>query len=437
MTPFVTGLPSSPGTASGEIVLTSDQAVAARGGPVILVIGHTTPADVPGILASAAVLTSGGGFSSHAAIIARGAGVPAVCGATDLRIDLTAGTVTANGRVLRAGDQISVDGGSGDVFAGVVEIGSDDELPAHPGGGLGIGVRANADTPRDVRAAIGNGADGIGLCRTEHQFLGDRLPLLRKALADAAAFDEVVRVQRADFRDLFRAAGSVPVTVRLLDAPTHEFLPEAAEANPMLGVRGVRQAVLHDRLYRAQARALFLAWTDVTDAPALDVMVPMVSLPEELVWAAALVRRAADDVAGETGVAVPYRIGSMIETPRAALLADRLAVTARFLSFGTNDLTQLTYGFSRDDVERQVLPDYRRLGLVHANPFERLDPGGVGALMEIAAGKARSVRPDITLSLCGEQGGDPESIALCARLGLDYVSCSPARIPMARLAAKR
>jgi len=464
---FVRGLPASPGAASGAVVLTSERAVelAAVGTAVVLVAAETTPGDLPGLLAADAVITSGGGLASHAAVVARGLGRPAVCGAAELRLDPAAGTVTVNGTTLHEGDVVSVDGRGGVVYSGGVPL-----RPAEPPPVLTtllgwadeirrLGVRTNADTARETRAALRNGAEGIGLCRTEHQFLGDRLPLIRRVIlaadevAEQAALEALTQAQRADFTELLTAVGDRPVTVRLLDAPLHEFLPapgqaeDAAqeelaealrEANPMLGVRGVRLALLHERLYPAQADALFSAWIEVAATgvrPRLEVMVPLVSLPEELAVAAGQIRRAAQQVAARTGITVPYRLGSMVETPRAALLAGALAEHAEFLSFGTNDLTQLTYGFSRDDVERRVLQPYVSRGLLPASPFATLDPDGVFALVEIAAQRARAVRPGIKLGLCGEHAGDPPSIELCDRAGLDYVSCSPQRVLVARLAA--
>jgi pyruvate,orthophosphate dikinase len=463
----VKGLPASPGAATGAVVLSSERALelAADGTHVVLVAAETTPADVPGMLASAAVLTGSGGIASHAAVVARGAGKPAVCGAEGLGVDRAAGTVRFGERVLREGDPVSLDGRTGAVYAGTLSIsvaGPPPELSTLLGWADGLrrlGVRVNADTAAEVDTALALGAEGVGLCRTEHQFLGERLPLIRRVLlaADPTARDEALlaleAAQHEDFTALLAAVGNRPVTVRLLDAPLHEFLPapgqalDAAEeqraaalreANPMLGLRGVRLALLHERLYPAQAEALFTAWADVAATgvrPELEVMIPLVSLPEELAAAAAYVRGAADAVAARTGVEVPYRLGTMIETPRAALLAGELAEHAEFFSFGTNDLTQLTYGFSRDDVERQVLASYQERGFLTASPFARLDPHGVGALVALAAERARSVRPGIKLGLCGEHGGDPESIAFCDGLGLDYVSCSAHRVPVARMAA--
>jgi pyruvate,orthophosphate dikinase len=464
---LVRGLPASPGAAAGVVALSSERALefAAEGTPAVLVMHETTPADVPGMLAAAAVLTGSGGIASHAAVVARGAGTPAVCGAEGLRADRAAGTVRIGGRVLREGEPVSLDGRTGAVYAGTLRITVAGPPPAlstllgWADSTRRLGVRVNADNAAEVSTAVALGAEGVGLCRTEHQFLGERLPLIRSVIlaADPAARDEALvaleHAQHEDFEALLTAVGDRPVTVRLLDAPLHEFLPapgaagdEAAEqraaslreANPMLGLRGVRLALLHERLYPAQAEALFSAWADVAATgvrPRLEVMIPLVSLPEELEAAAGFVRDAARTVAARTGVEVPYRLGTMIETPRAALMAAELAEHAEFFSFGTNDLTQLTYGFSRDDVERQVLASYQERGFLTASPFARLDPHGVGALIALAVERGRSVRPDIKLGVCGEHGGDPESIAFCDDLGLDYVSCSAHRVPVARMAA--
>ncbi|WP_406171459.1 PEP-utilizing enzyme [Streptomyces canus] len=461
------GLPASPGAATGTVALSSERALelATEGAHAVLVMHETTPADVPGMLAATAVLTGSGGIASHAAVVARGAGKPAVCGIEGLRLDKAAGTVRIGERVLREGDAVSLDGRTGAVYAGTLSVsvaGPPPELSTlleWADHSRRLGVRVNADTAAEVTTAVALGAEGVGLCRTEHQFLGDRLPLIRSVIlaADPAARDEALlaleHAQHEDFKALLTAVGDRPVTVRLLDAPLHEFLPapgeagDAAaeqraaslrEANPMLGLRGVRLALLHERLYPAQAEALFSAWVEVAATgvrPQLEVMIPLVSLPEELQAAAAFVRDAAETVAARTGVRVPYRLGTMIETPRAALLAAELAEHAEFFSFGTNDLTQLTYGFSRDDVERQVLASYQERGFLTASPFARLDPHGVGALIALAVERARSVRPDIKLGVCGEHGGDPDSIAFCDAVGLDYVSCSAHRVPVARMAA--
>lgn len=464
---LVRGLPASPGAAIGRVALTSERAVelADTGVPVILVASETTPADLPGMLAAQAIVTSRGGSASHAAVVARGIGRPAVCGAGDLNINQATGEVRAGQCTLREGDTISVDGWTGAVYEGAIPVRHSEPTPelrtvlGWADDVRRLGVRANADTGSQTEVALSLGAEGIGLCRTEHQFLGDRLPLIQHVLlasdsdTERAALIALAAAQREDFRALLRAVGDRPVTVRLLDAPLHEFLPHHAEhasqadaelarslreENPMMGVRGVRLAVLHEGLYPAQVQALFTAWLDVAAEgirPQLEVMVPLVSMLEELRFVAALIRREAAAIAERTGVTVPYRVGTMVETPRAALLAGRLAEEAEFLSFGTNDLSQLTFGLSRDDVERRMLAPYLEQGLLTASPFVTLDPDGVGELISLAVTRARAVRPDVKLGLCGEHGADPSSIALCDRLGLDYVSCSPQRIPIARLAA--
>ena len=450
---FARGLPAAAGAAVGRIALSSEQAVDwnEKSDPVILVAEETSPGDLPGMLAAKAIVTVRGGLAAHAAVVARGLGRPAVCGATALRIDRAAGTVTSAGQSLAEGDLISVDGSSGFIYAGAVHV-----VPPRPSGDLEallrradqvrrLGVRANADNGRDAALAIQYGAEGVGLCRTEHQFLGERLPLVRRYLLatepaeEAAALVELAAAQKEDFLDLLAVTGNRPVTVRLLDAPLHEFLGESAhEVNPMLGLRGVRLALLRTELYPAQARALFSAWVDVAATgvePQLEVMVPLVALAGELASAVESIHRAAAEVQASTGVTVPYIVGTMVETPRAALIAGQLAQIAQFMSFGTNDLTQLTYGFSRDDVEAQLLTTYQERQLLPVSPFASLDPDGVGELLKTAVAAARRVNPAIKLGICGEHGGDPASIELCERLGLDYVSCSPSRVPGARLAA--
>jgi pyruvate,orthophosphate dikinase len=461
------GLPASPGAACGAVALSSERAVelVEGGSAVVLVATETTPADLSGMLAADAIVTSRGGSASHAAVVARGIGRPAVCGAAELTIDPAARVVRGGGHVVREGDVVSVDGWSGAVYAGEVPVGKAEPMPElvrlleWADGLRRLGVRANADTAEQTRAAIALGAEGIGLCRTEHQFLGERLPLVQDLLlardeaGERRALAGLAAAQREDYRELLLAVGDRPVTVRLLDAPLHEFLPAGGawaadghaaaglhEVNPMMGVRGVRLAALHHGLYPAQAGALFEAWLDVAAEgvrPRLEVMIPLVSTVEELRFAAALVRAEARAVGERTGVEVPYRIGTMVETPRAALLAGRLAAEAEFLSFGTNDLTQLTFGLSRDDVERRLMTPYLDQGLLAANPFVALDPDGVGELVALGVARARAARPDVKLGLCGEHGGDPGSVELCHRLGLDYVSCSPQRVPIARLAAAR
>ena len=452
-TEFARGLPAAAGAAVGRIALSSEQAVdwSEKSDPVILVAEETSPGDLPGMLAAKAIVTVRGGLAAHAAVVARGLGRPAVCGATALRIDRGAGTVTSAGQALAEGDLISVDGSTGTIYAGAVHV-----VPPRPGSDLEallrradqvrrLGVRANADNGRDAALAIQYGAEGVGLCRTEHQFLGERLPLVRRYLLatdpaeEAAALVELAAAQKEDFLDLLAVTGHRPVTVRLLDAPLHEFLGESAhEVNPMLGLRGVRLALLRTELYPAQARALFSAWVDVAASgvePQLEVMVPLVALAGELASAVQSIHRAAAEVQASTGVTVPYTVGTMVETPRAALIAGQLAQIAQFMSFGTNDLTQLTYGFSRDDVEAQLLTAYVERQLLPVSPFASLDPDGVGELLKTAVAAARRVNPAIKLGICGEHGGDPASIELCERLGLDYVSCSPSRVPGARLAA--
>ena len=452
-TEFARGLPAAAGAAVGRIALDSERAVewSESGDPVILVAEETSPGDLPGMLAAKAIITVRGGLAAHAAVVARGLGRPAVCGASALRINRAARTVTSAGQSLAEGELISIDGSSGTIYAGAVHV-----VPPRPGDDLEallrhadrvrrLGVRANADNGRDAALAIQHGAEGVGLCRTEHQFLGDRLPVVRRYLLatdadeEAAALVDLAAAQKEDFLDLLTATGNRPVTVRLLDAPLHEFLgEEAKEVNPMLGLRGVRLALMRTELYPAQARALFSAWVDLAATgvrPQLEVMVPLVALAGELASAVASIHRAAAEVEASTGVAVPYIVGTMVETPRAALIADQLAGIAQFLSFGTNDLTQLTYGFSRDDVEAQLLTAYTAQHILPVSPFASLDPDGVGALIRTAITHARRVHPTIKLGICGEHGGDPASIELCERLGLDYVSCSPSRVPGARLAA--
>ncbi len=465
---FVTGLGASPGAASGRIVLSSTRALelSAEGVAVVLVASETSPADVPALLSAQAVLTTNGGLASHAAVVARGAGRPAICGAADMHIDLAAGTVTSGDLVMHEGDIVSLDGSTGRVYLGGVSVRPVDPPPeldkilGWADQARRMQVRTNADTGVEAATAVRLGAQGIGLCRTEHQFLGDRLPLIRRLILaedpaqERNALVALGQAQREDFRALLLAMGGRPVTVRLLDAPLHEFIAHDGEyetelqaqkalslreANSMLGLRGVRLAILHEGLYPAQVEALVRAWDDVRTSgvtpPALEIMVPLVSLPEELALVIDQIHAGIATISAELGITVPYTVGSMVETPRAALLADKLAEISDFLSFGTNDLTQLTYGFSRDDVEKHVLGAYIERGLLSASPFAELDPDGVGALVATAVRLARGVKPGIKLGVCGEHGGDPSSIAFLETLGLDYVSCSPHRVPVARLAS--
>jgi pyruvate, orthophosphate dikinase len=475
-TPLTRGLAASPGAAAGEVVLTADDAVARAeaGVDVLLVRPQTSPEDLHGLLAATGVLTSRGGLVSHAAVVARGIGKPAVCGAADLVVDPEAGTVTLGDTVVRAGDTLSIDGTTGDVVVGEVPVVAPipppqlDRLLGWADEVRTLKVLANADTGEDAAAAVERGAEGIGLCRTEHQFLGDRLPLVRHVIlaedeADRdAALEDLYAQQRSDFVELLRTLDGRPVTVRLLDPPLHEFLPrvedllvtEATEGldddqrrllegalawredDPMLGIRGVRLGLLRPEIYAVQVRALLDAGLELADAggdPRVRIMIPLVSAPAELAAALAAVREVAGEVLRDRPLA--YEVGAMIETPRAALLAASIAEQVDFLSFGTNDLTQMTFGFSRDDVEARLLPPYLQWGILPADPFDSLDLDGVGELVRTAVDRARSTNPTIDLSVCGEHGGDPASIGAFHRYGLDDVSCSPYRVPVARLAA--
>ena len=476
-----TGLGASPGVASGVAVFDTWRALDADddGQDVILVRPDTSPADDPALAVAVGVLTLRGGLTSHAAVVARGRGLPAVCGADSVRIGDTSFT-TGEGVVVREGDVISIDGSTGEVFLGSLAI-DDDEVPPELDLLLGwadevragrLAVRANADTPADAALARAFGAEGIGLCRTEHLFLGpDRLPLVQRIIladgpeAEAAALSELHRVQRADFVELLEAMDGLPVTVRLLDLPLHEFLPdrgqlEVADArdgldaegvellaatrrwhehNPMLGVRGVRLAVLKPDVYRMQVRALVEAAVDRLDAggtPRVQVMVPLVATAAELALARSWIDDEVGAVLGQRAGELTVRVGAMVETPRAALRAGELAAIADFLSFGTNDLTQMTFGFSRDDVGR-MLAAYLDQGLLAADPFATLDVEGVGELVAGGVDRARAGHPGLEIGVCGEHGGDPDSIAFFLAAGLDYVSCSPFRVPIARLSAAR
>ena len=472
---LVSGIAASPGAATGLIALSpaAAQAMAAREEPVILVRRETTPDDIRGIHAARAILTERGGASSHAAVIARGLGLPCVVGASDLVID--GDGVRVGDRRLAEGDPITIDGTRGEALVGHVAL-----LDAAPGGAMAtllswadeardIGVRANADTPRDARTARDLGADGIGLCRTEHMvFEDDRLTIMREMIfAETAddrrgALDRLLPLQRADFREMFRIMEGLPVTLRLFDPPLHEFLPasraglhELAEAlgrplsevtrrveslgetNPMLGMRGVRLGIVMPEIYDMQARAVFEAVAlEAADGRTVtpEVMIPLVSARREVEIVRGRVEAVASAVRAETGRAFDYRLGVMVETPRAALGADEIARHAAFLSFGTNDLTQMTYGLSRDDAGR-FMSAYVREGVWPEDPFLTLDTEGVGELLTIAAERGRAANPGITLSICGEHGGNAESIAFCRDAGFDHVSCSPYRVPLARLAA--
>jgi pyruvate, orthophosphate dikinase len=462
--PAAKGLNASPGAATGKIVLDADFAEeqGRAGEDVILVRWETNPDDIHGLLEARGVLTAHGGMTSHAAVVARGMGLPCVAGCDALSIDLDARKIRLAGRELAEGDVLTIDGGSGEVIIGQVnlvppQINEDFEtLLGWADESRRLRVRANADTPEDAAKAREFGAEGIGLCRTEHMFMAeDRLPVVR-AMIMASNEDErrealgrLLPLQQQDFEGIFEAMAGLPVTIRLLDPPLHEFLPplEQAEspemakriralreANPMLGTRGCRLGLLFPEIYEMQVRAIIRAARAVeertAEVPLVEIMHPLVGFAEELKRLRELtVRTAAKE--GE----VEYLCGTMIELPRACVRADEIADHADFFSFGTNDLTQTTLGFSRDDAEGKFLPHYLDEKILPANPFETLDQSGVGELMGIAVERARIVKPDIKLGICGEHGGDPRSVAFCHELGLDYVSCSPYRVPLARLAA--
>ncbi|HXY90925.1 MAG TPA: pyruvate, phosphate dikinase, partial [Acidimicrobiia bacterium] len=474
------GLNASPGAAVGKAYFTPDEAEArhAAGEQVILVRPETSPDDIHGMIASEGILTSRGGLASHAALVARGWGKPAVCGAHELDIDIAAGSFTVNGTTVHQGDVISINGTTGEVVIGAVALIQPDELSGVFEKVLQwadefrlLEVRANADTPDDAAVGRRFGAEGIGLCRTEHMFLGERLPIVQRFILAAdeaeedAALDDLAKLQRSDFEGIFEAMDGLPVTIRLLDPPLHEFLPDIdellvqdargqldaearrllaaaqqwREANPMLGTRGVRLGIIKPGLYRMQTKAILeaaLARKRAGGDPRVEIMIPLTVTEPELELVTSWVR----EVAAETFAAaddgdVEYLVGTMVETPRAALDAGEIAEVAEFFSFGTNDLTQMTFGFSRDDVEGRLMAEYLDLKLLRANPFETLDRDGVGQLVRVAVERGRETRPDLHLGICGEHGGDPPSVAFFAEVGLDYVSCSPYRVPIARLAA--
>ncbi len=458
------GLNASPGAASGAIVLDADTAEerGKAGEDVILVRWETTPDDYHGMRVSKGILTAHGGMTSHAAVVARGEGKPCVAGCEGLSIDYKAGTVKIGETELREGDVITIDGGTGDVIIGAVPL-VPPAIDENFGTVLGwaddvrrLRVRANADTPADAAKAREFGAEGIGLCRTEHMFMAeDRLPIVRDMILAReederrAALERLLPMQQSDFEGIFEAMAGLPVTIRLLDPPLHEFLPPLEEAtsdamrdrikqlhesNPMLGTRGCRLGLQFPEIYEMQVRAIVLAAKAVEertgDAPLVEIMHPLVAFREEL----ARLRELTERVAAETP-SVAYLCGTMIELPRACLRADEIAEEADFFSFGTNDLTQTALGFSRDDAEGKFLTYYLEHGILERNPFEVLDEEGVGDLMRIAVERGRSAKPGIKLGICGEHGGEPRSVTFCHRLGLDYVSCSPYRVPVARLAA--
>jgi pyruvate,orthophosphate dikinase len=474
---LATGLPASPGAATGKVVFDPDEAQqrGQAGEPVILVRIETSPEDFHGMVAAQGVLTARGGMTSHAAVVARGMGKPCVSGCSALQIDYAKGEVHVAEFTFRIGDFITIDGATGNVMLGKVPtveptVGGDlATLMAWADGERRLKVRANADTPHDATVAREFGAEGIGLCRTEHMFFeGNRIDAMRAMILASSreeretALAEIEPLQRADFAGIFRAMDGFPVTIRTLDPPLHEFLPHTPEeqqdlatklgipvqqvrdkvnalheANPMLGFRGCRLGIQYPEITRMQARAIITAALDVAaDGVSVEpeIMVPLVSTVEELKRQRALIAETIDEVFKKTGQQVPYTIGTMIELPRAALIADEIATEADFFSFGTNDLTQTTFGLSRDDAGR-FLPLYVDRGILPADPFQVLDQQGVGKLVAMGTELGRQAKPLLKVGICGEHGGEPSSVAFCDRIGLDYVSCSPFRVPIARLAA--
>lgn len=479
------GLPASPGAAFGKVVFTADEAETRgqAGEAVILVRPETTPDDIHGIVAAQGVLTSRGGMTSHAAIVARGMGKPAVTGCEAIRISLDDETFTADGQVIAKDAVITIDGGTGRVMVGSVPTVEPQlspeftELLSWADDARKLDVHANADTPEDAAKAREFGATGVGLCRTEHMFMGqDRLPvvqtmILAETLVERQrALGDLLPMQQSDFYGILKAMDGHPVTIRLLDPPLHEFLPGIAETekaisraqeatddaemnrlhailrrtrslfefNPMLGFRGVRLGIVYPEIYAMQARAIFQAQADLLKEgfhPHVEVMIPLVGVPEELARMKDMVAEINTAVAKEQNIALAYEIGTMIEVPRAALVAGGIAEYAQFFSFGTNDLTQTAFGYSRDDAESKFLPTYLAEKILTENPFMVLDRDGVGRLIEIGVREGRAVRPDLIVGICGEHGGDPSSIEFCHQVGLNYVSCSPFRVPVARLAA--
>ncbi|HEY4344456.1 MAG TPA: pyruvate, phosphate dikinase [Parvibaculum sp.] len=475
---IATGLPASPGAASGEVVFSSDEAAAAKGEGrnVILVRIETSPEDIHGMHSAVAILTTRGGMTSHAAVVARGMGRPCVSGVGSIRIDYKTEQFTVMGQTIKKGDIITVDGSTGQVIKGKVPMlqpelsGDFATLMGWADSHRRMKVRTNAETPLDAATARKFGAEGIGLCRTEHMFFDEtRIVAVRQMiLADdakgrRAPLDKILPMQRDDFRQLFVIMKGLPVTIRLLDPPLHEFLPksdeeiaqfaattgmpadklarrvqELHEFNPMLGHRGCRLGITYPEIYEMQARAIFEAALEAakeTGEPVIpEIMIPLVSIKAELDMLKAKIIAVANAVEKEQGAKLSYQIGTMIELPRAALLARQIAESAEFFSFGTNDLTQTTYGISRDDAANYI-NDYISKKVISQDPFVSLDTEGVGELVRIAAERGRITRPDIKLGICGEHGGDPASIAFCEEVGLSYVSCSPYRVPIARLAA--
>ncbi|MEJ2227148.1 MAG: pyruvate, phosphate dikinase [Alphaproteobacteria bacterium] len=475
---LTTGLPASPGAATGEIVLDPDKAadLKGQGHTVVLVRTETSPEDIHGMHAAAGILTARGGMTSHAAVVARGMGRPCVAGAGSVRIDYATRTMSVGDTVLKEGDVITLDGSTGQVILGAVptrqpELSGDfSKLMVWADATRRMKVRTNAETPLDARQAMEFGAEGIGLCRTEHMFFNDeRILAVREMILATdeagrrAALAKILPMQRQDFVELFEIMAGQPVTIRLLDPPLHEFLPhtdeeiasvaaalgtpetqirhrlaQLSEFNPMLGHRGCRLGVTYPEITEMQARAIFEAAVEASRKSGKpvepEVMVPLVALKKEFELLKARIDKVAQDVFAEAKTELRYQVGTMIELPRAALKAGDIAETAEFFSFGTNDLTQTTFGLSRDD-SASFLSDYVEKGVIETDPFVSLDQSGVGELVAIAAARGRAIRPDIKLGICGEHGGDPASVDFCEQVGLDYVSCSPFRVPVARLAA--
>lgn len=479
------GLAASPGAASGVVVFDADEAVKlAAAGKVILVRPETNPDDIHGLVAAQGVLTSRGGMTSHAAIVARGMGKPAVVGAENVRIDEDAGQMEAGDAVVRSGDVITIDGSTGEIMLGEIPVieprltGEIQELLLWADEARTLGVRANADYPRDARKAREFGSEGIGLCRTEHMFMeAERLPIMQQMIMAVteperrAALSELLEFQKEDFKGIFREMKDLPVIIRLLDPPLHEFLPrmedllvevtehrmrnEAAallekeallrrvqvlhEFNPMLGLRGCRLGILYPEINEMQVRAILLAAIELKRDEGIEVipeiMIPLIGHPNELRVVQQQLQAIAQQVIAEAGVPVRYMFGTMIEIPRACLVADQIAEMAEFFSFGTNDLTQTIFGFSRDDAQAKFLHVYLEKGILKDDPFQVLDREGVGRLMEMGAALGKKARPALEVGICGEHGGDPASVEFCHQIGLDYVSCSPFRVPVARLAA--
>ncbi|HZL31399.1 MAG TPA: pyruvate, phosphate dikinase [Pseudolabrys sp.] len=475
---IATGLPASPGAASGEIVFSSEEAqqLKSDGRKVVLVRVETSPEDIHGMHAAEGILTTRGGMTSHAAVVARGMGKPCVSGAGSIRVDYAAGTMTSAGQVFKKGDLITIDGSTGQVLAGKIDM-IEPQLSGEFGTLIGwadkvrkLGVRANADTPADAKAAVRFGAEGIGLCRTEHMFFDEeRIQAVREMIladeekARRAALAKILPMQRADFAELFEIMDGLPVTIRLLDPPLHEFLPhgeteiaevaaamgvdakkianrarELAEFNPMLGFRGCRIAIAYPEIAEMQARAIFEAAADVGkrtgNAVHPEVMVPLIATRAEFDLVKARIDAMAAAVSKEKSTKLTYDVGTMIELPRACLMAGEIAETAEFFSFGTNDLTQTTFGISRDDAA-SFLGFYTARAILPSDPFVSIDQQGVGELVKIGIERGRKVRPKLKVGICGEHGGDPASVAFCHEAKLDYVSCSPFRVPIARLSA--